>query len=101
MILPHLQIELAITDRTNYLTPLREIKSIENLSSLSDPRIIRASKIHDANGDKIADSLSKLITEEVRSAFDLPDALRDGGKKVEVMICVDQKPNLALEENQK
>ena len=51
-----------------------------------DQRIVRPSKVHDADGDKIADSLSNLISGDIKSISDSTNALREGGKKVEVMI---------------
>jgi len=68
------------------------IKDLEG--DFFNPKIVRPSKIHDSNGDKIADTLARLIRE--KSITNSQNELRDDRKNVEVMICVNRKPDLAL-----
>ncbi|MFX1296055.1 MAG: S8 family serine peptidase [Promethearchaeota archaeon] len=81
---------------SNQLIPLVEDNSNDDSSTSSDPKVVRPSKIHDRDGDKIADTLSQLINAKSKGTSQSPNALRDNGKKVEVMICVNKKPDLAL-----
>ncbi|MFX1442766.1 MAG: S8 family serine peptidase, partial [Promethearchaeota archaeon] len=83
-----------IFNQPNY-NPLRFI-SKENYNDdfpeVSDQRVVHPNSIVDANGDKIDDKISDLITRKVL----IDPALREDGKKVKVCICVDKKPDDAL-----
>ncbi|MFX1533998.1 MAG: S8 family serine peptidase, partial [Promethearchaeota archaeon] len=63
---------------------------------LLNPRIVHPSQIHDADGDKIADQLSELLDKKNRNPSFTSKAIHNEDDKVEVMICVDEKPNDAL-----
>ncbi|KKK81840.1 hypothetical protein LCGC14_2809370, partial [marine sediment metagenome] len=63
------------------------------LPTFSDPKVVRPSKIHDSDSDKIGDNLETLIYGEIKSDSQSDKAIVEGGEKVKVIICVDKKPN--------
>ena len=68
----------------------------EPRSILPNSRVVRPSKQHDANSDKIADTLSDLLHENIELASNSPGIMNDKELKVDVLICVNQKPDSAL-----
>jgi subtilisin family serine protease len=76
--------------------PYKEDTPNNNLITFADPKVVRSNSILDADGDKIADTLSTLINGEIKSSADLKNAFRESSEKVEVVICVDKKPDDAL-----
>ncbi|MFX1253069.1 MAG: S8 family serine peptidase [Promethearchaeota archaeon] len=68
------------------------------LTPVVDPKVVRPSEIHDADGNKIADNLSAIIDKQVQnpSVSEKDKAISEDGEKVAVMISVDKKPNDAL-----
>ncbi|MFX0063582.1 MAG: S8 family serine peptidase, partial [Candidatus Hermodarchaeota archaeon] len=68
--------------------------SIQALSPTLNPKVIRPTKIHDADGDKIADSLSAVISKKAQNPSFTAKAIQ--GENIKVTICVDKKPNAVL-----
>jgi len=78
----------------NFFNVVPHYTNYETEEKILEPKVVRPSIIHDSDGDKIADTLSNLIERE--SFTSTSKALRDNGKKVEVTICVNKKPDNAL-----
>ncbi len=64
--------------------------------TLLDTRVVLSSLLNDANGDKIADTLSDLLQENIEIASNSPSTMNDLGKIIDVLICVNKKPDSAL-----
>ena len=68
----------------------------DSIKKFLDPKVVHPSSIVDADGDKIDDKLSMLINGKNIITPNSPNALREGGEKVKVCICVDKKPDDVL-----
>lgn len=64
--------------------------------TLLDSRVVLPSTLNDADGDKIADTLSDLLHENIEIASNSPITINDMGKMIDVLICVNKKPDSAL-----
>lgn len=95
LILSLLILTLQVSSTTyNYSSELSVSANNAVRDDYPNHKIVCPSRIHDSNGDKIADTLSKLISGQKMTVSQ--EALQANGKKVEVMICVNKKPDLAL-----
>ncbi len=76
--------------------PVQGKNNPESHVILPDSRVVRPSTLNDADGDKVADTLSDLLYKNIEHASKSPSIMNDRGRKVEVLIGVNQKPDSAL-----
>lgn len=68
----------------------------ESHAILPDSRVVLPSTLNDGNNDKIADKLSDLIYENIELSSNSLNTMNEMGKKVEVLVGVNQKPDSGL-----